>query len=100
MIHLDEMELLRDQTGATDVRGDVFFQTYQGIGIVVDDAGSADESAIAIADTEDGDFFTVQAEAHEGAEKGIHAGRVAATKEHGDWLRRIGGDHEFGGALP
>jgi hypothetical protein len=51
------------------VGGDVFFQAHQGLGVAIHGTGGADEPAVAIADAEHGDFFTVQAQAHDGAQE-------------------------------
>ena len=93
VIHLNEIELVIDEAGAAGMAGDGVFQADERLGIAIHSAGGADEAAVAVAHAEDGDFFAIQAQAHDGAEESVHAGGVAAAKKDGDGVFGVIGGH-------
>jgi hypothetical protein len=80
MIHLYEIELIIDETRTARVACDGFFQTDEGLDVAIHGTSGSDETAIAITNSEHRHFFTVEAEANDGAEKGIHAWGVTAAE--------------------
>jgi hypothetical protein len=53
--------------------GDLVLQTHERLGIAIHGTGGADEARGSRRGCQHGDFFTVQAQAHDGAEEGVHA---------------------------